>query len=80
MSKVLAMFVAASVAGLLAQINESLWQQGAWGLMCAAFLTGLTFAGKWIQNLIKEARDLSQAEIERLRKELEEVRKSIKHD
>jgi len=80
MTKVITMFVAASVFGLLAQIEDSMWEKSAWVIMCVTFLSGLAYMGKWIQKLVKDGSDGHELEIARLRAELDEIRKSIKHD
>ena len=58
------------VFGLLAQIETGIWEKSAWVIMCATFLTGVTYLGQWVRKLLLD-------EIERLRAEVAELKKAI---
>ena len=79
-AKSLTLFSAASLVGLLAQVDAGIWEKSAWLIMCSLFLAGLTTLWRTNQQMQQDRKNTDAAEIQRLRAENTELRRKIHED
>ena len=76
-AKSITLFSAASIVGLIAQIDTSIWEKSAWVIMCSLFLAGLTTLWRTNQKILNDRNIADSLELVKLREENISLRRQI---